>query len=117
MYNLATSSDLAVRRRAAFERFLRAVVRGADFCRDQAGLAQQLVADAVRLDRSRVEEFWPSYRFAVGLHQALLLALEDETRWAIRNGLSPATADHNFLDHLQLGPLRAAAPASVTVIH
>lgn len=117
MYNLATSSDLAVRRQAAFERFLRTIARGADFCQNQPGLAQQIVADAVGLDRSRVEAFWPSYRFRVGLHQALLLALEDQTRWAIRNHLSPAPAGYNFLDHLRLDPLRAAAPASVTVIH
>lgn len=117
MYNLAATSDSAVRRHAAFEKFLRAIVHGADFCRNQPGSAQQLVAGAFGLDPSRVEELWPSYRFHVGLHQALLLALEDQTRWAIRNRLSPAAAGHNYLDHLQLDPLRAVAPASVTVIH
>ena len=116
MYNLAAAKGPVATRRAALERFLRAVVRGGAFCEQQSDAAQQIVARTFALDAARVRALWPFYSFRVGLHQALLLALEDETRWAVRNGLRPAGAGYNFLDHLYPDPLRAVAPASVTLI-
>ena len=116
MYNLAAAKALVATRRAALERFLGAVIRGSAFCEEQPHAAQQVVARTFGLDATLVRALWPTYRFRVGLHQALLLALEDETRWAVRNRLRPAGAGYNFLDHLDPGPLRAAAPASVTLL-
>ncbi len=53
----------------------------------------------------------------MALDQGLILALEDETRWATSNGLSPPHPMPNFLDYLYLDALEAVAPAAVTVIH
>lgn len=117
MYNLAVTRDAASTRPSELARFLRAVARGAQFCRDAPAAAQRAVAQLTGLDRARVEALWPAYSFRVGLHQALLLALEDEARWATTRKLGTAPAVQNFLDHLEFEPLRAAAPASVTVIH
>lgn len=117
MYNLVAAGDAAPARGVVFQRFLRAVVRGAEFCRTRPQAAQQVVARTFALDASRVRAIWPSYNFRVGLPQALLLALEDQTRWAIRNGLAAAPHGYNYLDRLHLDPLRAVAPNAMTVVH
>jgi NitT/TauT family transport system substrate-binding protein len=46
-----------------------------------------------------------------------LLELEDQTRWAVRNGLTGRTDMPNYLNHLDMDALQAVAPAAVTVIH
>ncbi len=53
----------------------------------------------------------------VTLDQSLLLSLEDETRWAIKNELTDRTNIPNYLDHFYLDALEAVMPAAVTVIH
>lgn len=117
MYNLAGTTRGVAARRGAFERFLKAVTRGTEFCRRNPLEGQKVVASGAGLDAERVKEMWPAYRFRVGLAQALLLALEHETRWAMKNHFRAAPSAPNYLDHLQPGPLEAVAPAAVTVIH
>jgi NitT/TauT family transport system substrate-binding protein len=64
-----------------------------------------------------LDELWPTYRFNIALNQSLLLALEDETRWAIKNELTARTDVPNYLNYVYLDGLRAVKPESVTVIH
>jgi NitT/TauT family transport system substrate-binding protein len=51
------------------------------------------------------------------LNQSLLLTLEDQTRWAIKNHLTARPDMPNYLNSLYLDGLKAVKPESVTVIH
>jgi NitT/TauT family transport system substrate-binding protein len=66
---------------------------------------------------AKLTELWPSYRFNVALDQSLILALEDETRWAIKSKLTGRTDTPNYLDYIYLGGLQSVAPSAVTIIH
>ncbi|UUZ64709.1 hypothetical protein LP414_22215 [Polaromonas sp. P1(28)-13] len=71
----------------------------------------------MKLDVAELKALWPQYRFNVTLDQGLLLALEDESRWAIRNKLTDRTDMPNYLNHVYLDALKAVSPTAVTVIH
>jgi NitT/TauT family transport system substrate-binding protein len=99
----------------AVQGVLRAVLRGARYCAEVPAAAAALLASPAK--PARTAELWRDYRFDVSLEQSLLLALEDESRWAIQNKLVADSTMPNFLNHLHLDALAAVRPAAVTVIH
>ena len=77
----------------------------------KARLARRFGYDAAYVDYS-----WPRHDFLVELPQALLLAMEEQARWRIENGLSPAGSIPNYLSTLATAPLAELRPQTVTVI-
>lgn len=116
-YNLAGARDYIAGHPETIKKILRAVVRGARFCKDAPEAAREIVARDMKTDVRKLAELWPSYRFNVTLDQGLVLALEDEARWAIKNKLTDRTAIPNYLNYVHLDGLLAVMPAAVTVIH
>lgn len=51
------------------------------------------------------------------LDQAELVAIEEQARWALANGLVPDQPIPNFLRHIAPAALLAEAPADVTLVH
>lgn len=117
LYNLAGMRDYLTRHPQTVERVLRAVDKGARFCTEQPDVARALVARESKGNPAALVAAWPTYRFGVVLDQGLILALEDEAQWAIKNRLTTAREVPNYLDHLYLAGLEAVLPSAVTVIH
>ncbi|SFU31701.1 NrtA/SsuA/CpmA family ABC transporter substrate-binding protein [Pseudoduganella namucuonensis] len=116
-YNIAGSREYVVSHPETIKKVLRAVVEGARYCREEPAAAQAMTAAVMKSTATKWRELWPSYRFSVGLDQALLLALEEEARWAMSNQLVATVPMPNYLGAIDLQPLKAVAPAAVTVIH
>jgi NitT/TauT family transport system substrate-binding protein len=115
--NLVATQSYIANHSNTLKKVLRGLMRGAQFCRDTPAEAQKLVSEAMKPDTVDLKEVWPSYRYNVTLDQSLILALEDETRWAQRNKLTTRTDVPNYLNHIHLQALQDVAPAAVTVIH
>jgi NitT/TauT family transport system substrate-binding protein len=52
----------------------------------------------------------------VTLDQSLILALEDESRWARKRGLTAKGEVLNFLDYIHLDGLKAVKPEAVRIL-
>ena len=117
VFNLAGARDYVVGHPETMKKVLRAVIKGARLCKDSPDVARELTAKSMKTDSAKLKAFWPYYQFEVTLDQSLLLALEDETRWAIKNKLTERTEPVNYLNHLYLDAMTAVSPATVTVIH
>ncbi|OEZ75855.1 putative aliphatic sulfonates-binding protein precursor [Janthinobacterium sp. HH104] len=117
LFNVAGTGDYVRSHPATVRKVLRALIAGARFCQDQPDAARALFAKASASETARLQAAWHGYRFGVVLDQGLLLALEDEARWAIRNRLAERGTMPNFLDAVYLDGLEAVAPSAVTVIH
>lgn len=115
-YNLAGSKEYVVSHPETLKKVLRAVIQGAAWCRDEPAAAQTLVAELMKPQGDKWRTLWPTYRFGVSLDQGLLLALEDETRWALANRLASGPMP-NYLHVIDFKPLKAVAPGAVTIIH
>ena len=116
-YNLAGTRAYVARNPELMQKVLRALARGVQDCNDEPEAARAIMASVLKVDTSNWKAQWPTYRFKLGLDQGLILALEDEARWAASAGLVPARPMPNFLDYMYLDALVAVAPAAVTVIH
>jgi NitT/TauT family transport system substrate-binding protein len=99
----------------AVKKMLRALVKAEDFVRKNQAETIGIVAKEVKADRDAFNDYWPVYQFMVNLDQSLLVNLESQGRWAIRNRLSDRKEVPNFLDFFYLDGLKAVKPDAVTV--
>lgn len=95
---------------------LRALLAAEAFVRANPGEAARMVSTATGMEQKYLTERWPDFTFAVTLDQALVINLEDQARWAMRNGLTSARTMPNFLDSIDVTPLTRVRPGAVTLI-
>jgi NitT/TauT family transport system substrate-binding protein len=115
--SLVTTRDYASGHMMTLQKLLRAAIRGARSCKESPDEAIRTIAAISQMSPALLKDFWHLYQFQLTLRQGLLLTLEDEGRWAIRNGSRDATALPNFLDHFEIGPLNSVSPLAVTIVH
>ena len=75
------------------------------------------MAGYLGLTETQVARSWNEYAFQVTLHSLLLMNLENQARWAIRNKSTGKRAVPNFLHYFYFEGLEAVDPKAVTVIH
>ncbi len=115
-FNLVAGTDVVARRGEALRRLVAGVLDAERFARARPGEAQALVARRLGIDAARVAELWGQIDLRLGLSQELLLAMEDEARWALAAGLVEGSEPPDFLRLLHGEPLRRVRPAAVTVV-
>lgn len=79
--------------------------------------ARAAVGKAVKLDAKILKEIFNPEDFIISLDQAMLLALDDQARWAMRAGLVKPGPVPNFLEAMKYQDLEAVLPTAVTFIH
>ncbi|MBC8230736.1 NrtA/SsuA/CpmA family ABC transporter substrate-binding protein [bacterium] len=102
---------------SAVERFLRALVQAEEFVKKNNEKAKHFVAERFDYESKYVESIWSKHRFLVVLPQALLLAMEDQARWKIKNKLTDATEVPNYLDFIYLDGMKEVKPEAITIMH
>jgi sulfonate transport system substrate-binding protein len=103
-------------RPAAVRKLLRALLRADEFTRKDSAGALEITARGTRIDREILRLSWPMYEFEVKLDQSLMIGIENQARWAIRNRLVPAKEVPDFLRYVDVESLKAEKPEVVTVI-
>ncbi|MBJ6749160.1 ABC transporter substrate-binding protein [Geomonas anaerohicana] len=94
-------------------RFLRALVQAEAFASAHPKEAQAIVASTSKLPPAVLSECWDESARKVTLDHALLIALEDETRWAGKLGLVREAGMPNYLEYIDPRPLLAVKPEAV----
>ena len=113
-YGLLVGREEITRNRpAALERLLRALVQAEDFLK-----AHPKARTAVIAKRLEVAAGLPENKFSydVSLDQGLLLTMEDEAAWMIKNQLTDRTKIPNFMNYLDPEPLKKVDPKSVRLV-
>ena len=79
------------------------------------GSSKQMVRNALNDSDAYVQEVWSENQFTLTLDQSLILAMEDQTRWMVRNNLTVSPVP-NFLNYVYLDGLETVDPGSVNII-
>jgi NitT/TauT family transport system substrate-binding protein len=98
------------------KKLLRALVKAEDFVNKNPEEAQRMVADYSGMNPALIDEIWDSMKLSVTLNQLLVLALEDESRWAIECGIITANVIPNYLDYIYFDGLEAVKPKAVRIL-
>jgi NitT/TauT family transport system substrate-binding protein len=101
---------------ATIERFWRSLAQAEAFTAGHPTEAKAIVVKNLQYDPALLEKVWPNHRFVLSLDQALVLAMEDESRWIIKNNLTSTRQMPNYLDYLNSQGLSAVEPGAVTII-
>ena len=115
-FDMAASRELIRQRPRTISRLLRALVRAEEFVARHPQESQRIVADFSHLDVAALAEMWNVFHFDVSLNQSLLVNLEDQARWAIKNGLTDRRDLPNFFETLYVDGLKSVKPEAVRII-
>ena len=100
----------------AIKKVLRALIRAESFVQRNPEEARRLVANFVKIDKPLMDEIWAVFTTRVTLDQALLVDLEDQTRWALKKRLTVLTDMPNYLDFIYLDGLLAVKSEAVRIV-
>jgi NitT/TauT family transport system substrate-binding protein len=99
------------------KRVLRALIAAEQLVRDRPDEARKTVGNAVNVDDALMAKLFNTEDYALSLDQAMLLALDDQTRWAIRRGIISPGPIPNYLENVKYQYLEATLPTAVKIIH
>ena len=115
-FNIAARQDFVHNNVQTVERFLRALIKAEEFAEKNPDQAQAIVAAATKIDKKLVSEVWKAFTFRVVLDRTLLITLEDETRWAIREKLTQHTEMPDYENFIYRDSLKAVKPEAVKAL-
>ncbi|MBA4396016.1 MAG: nitrate ABC transporter substrate-binding protein [Syntrophus sp. (in: bacteria)] len=113
---LSAQQDFVVKNPETIRKILKALLRAETFVKLNPTEAKRMIAELTATDPSLIEELWSPYDFRVALTQSLLVSLEDQTRWAIKNRLTQRKDMPNYLDFIYVEGLKAVKPDAVRII-
>ncbi len=111
---LITREDYLQSRPRVPEKLLRALKQAARYIQENPEKAQAIICQQSGFPLKE----WDSQplRYDVNLDLGLLLVLEDEAAWMIKNRLTDLDKIPNFLEYLAPGPLSIVAPQAVRLV-
>jgi NitT/TauT family transport system substrate-binding protein len=80
--------------------FLKAIEKGEEFIQKNREESIDIVCERLKLDKELTASIWSDFNFELMLDQTILITLEDEARWAIREGLIDKKEIPNYLDFI-----------------
>jgi ABC-type nitrate/sulfonate/bicarbonate transport system substrate-binding protein len=114
-FNILARQDFVQEHPETLKRFLRALIKAEQFVSKDPEAAQSIMASAMKTEKNLIREVWSAFRYRVVLDQTLLITLEDETRWAMKNRLTDQTAMPDYRKFVHLDALRAVKPEAVKI--
>ena len=114
-FNFMVMKKFAADNPKVLEKFLRAIDQATSFIKNHKIEAQQIVAERLKLDKETITTLWDDFVFKISLERSLILTLEDEARWAIKNELTETTTIPNYLNYIYPDALQKVKPEAVLV--
>lgn len=115
-FNVVATQEFIRRNPEKVRKMLGALVRAEKMVRENPAEAQKLVAQFTGIAPAIVAETWAICNFDLTLNQSLILVLEDESEWAIENGLARARKVPNYLDYIYFDGLKSVKPEAVRIL-
>lgn len=97
-------------------RFLRSLAMAEEYSINHPDEAKAIVQKRLNCSNAYIAAVWPDHKFSLTLDQSLILAMEDEARWMIKNNLTAEKHVPNFLDYIHEDELKAIKPEAVNII-
>jgi NitT/TauT family transport system substrate-binding protein len=98
------------------KRFLNALADAEEYLISHPVASKAIVRKRLNLDKAYMDTVWSQNRFSLSLEQSFVLAMEDEARWMMSNGLTTEKEIPDFLDYVYESGLKEIKPEAVSVI-
>jgi NitT/TauT family transport system substrate-binding protein len=97
-------------------RFLKSLVEAQNYVIQNPTNAKTILQTRLNYTATYLAQDWPNHQFSLSLDDSLILAMEEEARWAISNNLVSSTTVPNFLKYIYANGLESVDPGSVDLI-
>jgi ABC-type nitrate/sulfonate/bicarbonate transport system substrate-binding protein len=115
-WNIVSSKDLTRSDPETIVRFLRAILRADRMIAERPAEARAITAKKCGMDIAAMEREWSNCDFTTHLDQALILNLEDQSRWMTGKKAGIERKTPNIMDHIYTKGLIAVNPGAVRVV-
>jgi len=95
---------------------LRALIAANQAIRANPVEARRSLGAALKIDDAMMVQLFDPGDYAVSLDEAMLLVLEDQTRWAMKKGIVASRPMPNYLNFMKHQHLEAVLPSAVTIV-
>lgn len=101
------------------KKVVQALYNSSEFIAANPDEARMIVSEYRKVDSTLLKEAQISSHvlFDITLDQSLLVTLEDQTRWAMKNKLTDRTEVPNYLEYIYIDALKEVNSDAVTIIH
>jgi ABC-type nitrate/sulfonate/bicarbonate transport system substrate-binding protein len=113
---VSCTQDTITRNPALIERLLRSLHQAEQFVQEHPDEAKAIVQRRMQYDPAYMEKIWPEHQFSLTLDQSLIVAMEDETRWMMKNNLTNTSVIPNYLDYVYTRGMNTVKPESMNII-
>ena len=97
-------------------RLLKSLAKAQDYLVRNPDSAKTIVKERLNLTKEDVARIWSQNQYGLSLDESLIVAMEDEARWMINNGLTDVKDMPDFLDYVYEDALIRIKPEAVNVI-
>jgi NitT/TauT family transport system substrate-binding protein len=97
-------------------RFLRSLAQAEEYIIQHPVEAKKSLQKRLKSDDTYIATVWSQNQFSLSLDQALILAMEDEARWMIKNNLTREKQIPDFVNYIYVDGLKAVKPEAVKII-
>jgi ABC-type nitrate/sulfonate/bicarbonate transport system substrate-binding protein len=115
-WNLIGHSDFVNNNPDKIIKVNKALVKAEAFVNNNPSETISIIAKSIEMNEEEFKTQRDSFNFEIALKQTLLLNLEDQSRWAINNGLTEATKVPNYLNYIYINALEEVKPEAVMII-
>ena len=98
------------------EKVVRSLQSASSLIRANRKKSHQIVAPYMKIEETLLDRLSATYQFDISLEQSLLLTMESQSKWAIKNGLTDSTDIPNYLDFIYTDALEKVEPENMTII-
>jgi NitT/TauT family transport system substrate-binding protein len=97
------------------EKFLRALSQAEDYLVNHPVEARAIVQERLHFSAEYMTAVWLEHQFTLSLEQSLLIAMNDEGRWAIDNNFTSEKTSLDFRDYIYTKGLEKVKPDAVNI--
>nr|WP_315218599.1 ABC transporter substrate-binding protein [uncultured Duganella sp.] len=115
-FHLVARRDYLEHHAHAVKKVVAALAAATQFMDQQPGAARSITARYTGIDLKTLARVYDPADFDIKLDQAILIALDDQSRWAIRSGLVTRTTVPDYIDYIYFDALQEVDPSAVTMI-
>ncbi len=117
LYGLITCrTDWLPQNQELVKRFLKSMSQTEDYMVQHPNEAKAIVQKKMNYTDDYMTTVWARNEFSLSLDQSLVVAMENEARWMIKNNLTSQTLVPDFINFIYVEGLNSVKPESVDII-
>jgi NitT/TauT family transport system substrate-binding protein len=115
-WNVVSTTAWAKKNSNTLKRLIKSLVQAENYLVTHKNESKAIIRKRMNFDDAYMEIIWPRYQFTLSLDQSLIIAMEDEARWMIKNNLTTEKEVPDFLEYISEAGLKSVKPEAVNII-